>query len=164
FGEAIADGLPVVARARQHVQQDDRGRRPARRFVQGRGNHDAVVGLEGDRVRRGALAASAAGESEGERRGDRPVPPHAHARTPSAAASTATYSRTTVARPTNTAREMMAWPIETSSRNGRPRKVTRLARSRSWPALTPRPSECARRAASAYCSNDRRAASAPRSN
>ena len=41
-----------------------------------------------------------------------------NARSYQAADRTSRYSRTTVSRPTNSAREMMAWPIETSSRNG----------------------------------------------
>src|SRR4029079_16980185 len=54
--------------------------------------------------------------------------------------SSRTYSRTTVSRPTNTARETIAGPIDTSSRCGSSRNSTRLSRSRSWPALTPSPS------------------------
>src|SRR6185436_9660164 len=78
--------------------------------------------------------------------------------------STARYSRTTVASPTKTAREMIAWPIETSSRKGKSRNTVRLARSRSWPALMPRPSEWASSAASTNVANDWRPLSAPRSN
>ena len=38
--------------------------------------------------------------------------------------------------------------MDTSARKGSSRNITRLSRSRSWPALTARPSECARLAAS----------------
>ena len=54
-------------------------------------------------------------------------------------ARTSRNSRTLCARPTNSAWLMSAWPIDTSSRCGRRRNSTRLSRSRSWPALTPRP-------------------------
>src|SRR5436190_5437916 len=74
------------------------------------------------------------------------------------------YSRTTAGSPTKIARETIAWPIDTSSRCGTSRNRTRLSRSRSWPALTPRRSECASAAMSANCANDRRPSSRPRSN
>src|SRR6266436_3969022 len=78
-------------------------------------------------------------------------------------ARTARYSRTTESRPTNKARDMRPCPMDTSSRRGRSRKSFRLWRSRSWPALTPRPREAARRADSAYTAKERRASWAPRS-
>src|SRR5438445_3413575 len=79
-------------------------------------------------------------------------------------ARTARYSRTTESRPTNSARDMRAWPMDTSSRRGRSRKSIRLWRSRSWPALTPRQRDAASPADSAYTAKERRASRAPRSN
>ena len=62
-------------------------------------------------------------------------------RSPHRAPAPRRYSRTRRrSRPTNSARDMMAWPIDTSSRCGSSRNSTRFSRSRSWPALTPRPS------------------------
>ena len=82
--------------------------------------------------------------------GSAPHGPGSEPRCDCQTARTSRNSRTLCARPTNSAWLTSAWPIDTSSRCGRRRNTTRLSRSRSWPALTPRPSSCASLAARVY--------------
>src|SRR5688572_12443733 len=71
-----------------------------------------------------------------------------------ASAITSRYARTVASRPAYKASPIKAWPIDTSSTFGTPRrKAPRLAWLRSWPALTPRPAAWARRAAVAKACN-----------
>ena len=89
---------------------------------------------------------------------------HCPAASGDGAASTSRYSRTARSSPTQSAWPISAWPIDTSSRCGSVRKSTRLSRSRSCPALTPRPSECASSAAAAYVAKLARPAASPDAN
>ncbi len=64
----VGDRVPVRARSRQHVEEDDGGRRTAARLIKRSGNRHAVVGSHADGARAGRLRHHRCQDDDGRRR------------------------------------------------------------------------------------------------